>query len=385
MNIFNSDRTIHKIILNHFTNYEKAINYFVVFHFYGFVFSCGEKARNLEPQSNSMPVSQPNARYGDSSLLVDETIIDDYEVRKGIIHFKDLSTYNELMKNNQLFLSDLKRKKVDFVSFRDKAVEAIQKAEAANNIEERIKIISENEILIYQRGNAVYETMPGFIAHLINPDGFVVIGKVYYRHTPDFQYIIFGNNDKWLEDAKNGKFDGKHILRFNLHSSSKNGRLSVWGCTWLGGVTNNSTGLRRVEANLWVEAHHHYTNQGDPATGQQIWQIDLWVTSVGYSMYRTRLSSNWWYRYPTSHTLRAHWNVKASLDEILKVDQQRDLVANNCSNCSSNSSHLYIVENHISNPPAIITRSIYALPNFLATTSEVSAGAKPTDCWGNNN
>jgi hypothetical protein len=172
-----------------------------------------------------------------SANAVDESIKGDFELKDGVLHFKNVASFIKL-KDSFIDLQMSERaefaKKQGFQSRLSVTFEALEKVRNSKSKEEYENLIASNiDFIAYDEKSqlAVSRISDDCSASILNKDGLVYIGKILYKFTDGAEYIVFDGNKNRLASLKNGRIgESLEVASISTRQSNKNAKIcSYWG------------------------------------------------------------------------------------------------------------------------------------------------------------
>jgi hypothetical protein len=168
---------------------------------------------------NLAPANTP-AKF-DNSILSDPTIMSDYVVRDGAVHFRDVESYRKVAPNLPEFALKLKKDYPQFESLESLNIKALKSLENAKSMEEIDKKIEANSKYLLKDGSQGKTRTDGVITSILNGDGIYYVGKVLYFYKNNKNFIIKNGDMAEIEKINKGVLSSKNISTFDYLSSSK--------------------------------------------------------------------------------------------------------------------------------------------------------------------
>lgn len=172
--------------------------------FLAFIFSC------QKPTSDGMVAPSEISRAEYNKNLVDESIAGLYEVRDGILHFKDTKAFDRVFtemkdldgKQRSTFWQD-----VQFKSYADQFADLREGLSNAKSKSEYDQLMAQNKDIVSVEGDGQIRPKSGdkLINHLINRQELVYIGKILYQFGKDNQKIAYDGNIATIKQQQNSK------------------------------------------------------------------------------------------------------------------------------------------------------------------------------------
>ena len=244
---------------------------------------------------------------------VDESIKGDFELKEGVLHFKNVASFIKLRD------SFINLKMSDRAEFADKqgfesrlslTFKALEKVRNAKSKEEYDNLIVSNiDFIAYDKESelAVSRISDDCAASILNKDGLVYIGKILYKFADGAEYIVFDGDKSKLMGIKNGRIaESLEIAVIDTKKSNKNARI----CTYLGVIgwstnPNNIDKSGKVEYKVdgttfyydpngssylpWIVQGHGYVKGS--AMCPSVWggRTDYWTWNWLYVSYKLQL------------------------------------------------------------------------------------------------
>jgi hypothetical protein len=206
---------------------------------------------------------------------VDESIKGDFELKEGVLHFKNVASF---MKLRDSFVNLHMPERAEFaekqgfesrlsVTFGvlEKLRTQKSKVEFENLIESNADFVVFDEV----SQTATSRISDDCLASIINKDGFVYIGKILYKFTDGTEYIVFDGDKSKLNGIKNGRIGESlevSVMKTKNSQLYKNTRIcNYWGV--LGSSTNSNYTDRTGKVEYQVDGlSYFYEPNGNPAT-----------------------------------------------------------------------------------------------------------------------
>lgn len=260
-----------------------------------YITSC-QKPEDLKNEIT--PTVQNRAEYDKN--LVDESISGLYDVRQGILHFKNLESFQktwDAIQSATIEERSLFWEKDNFQSYAKQYSEVVQKLSAATNKSDYDSIYAENQDIVKTGENGRLKPQAGdfFINHFINRQGLVYIGKMLYSFGENQQKIAFDGSLTTIKGNQNSK---QLMLLNNTVSSVNNAKLA--SCTYFNtSVTQN--GDRKATAS--TQTNTVVLAAGFNHLGQPLHTIRWTIRVLGYPEKKNVWGN--WVNYSTANTLKA--------------------------------------------------------------------------------
>lgn len=168
--------------------------------------SCKTDLDEVKAVSNETPIDR---RKYDVNL-VDESIVGNFKIVDGILHFKDFETFRKV--RDGLDKISMKER-IAFAGIKglnsrlSKTQNVLEKIANAKSLEEKESLIKANsEIIIKDNyGIAMSKISDDCTSALVTTEGMVYIGKILYMFTPNIEYIVYDGDRNKLIGVKNGR------------------------------------------------------------------------------------------------------------------------------------------------------------------------------------
>ncbi|RRB06312.1 hypothetical protein [Larkinella rosea] len=253
----------------------------------------------VKQPENQVSIKAKGDRIGikQSDQLKDLTVKGDYEVRNGILHFKDVNSYHstedylEKLSTEQRVIFS---RQIGFTSLLDVDNRANALFEQAKNQDEFVKLLRDYQDL-YQLENEMVK--PNFNlqhASVLNRQGMVYIGKVLYRFTKDEEIIVFdGDINKALQANTN-----KYVKKVSLSGNSNPNGRPMASCSRFYHENASSDRKGTCETTFKWELE---LLEGTGYSPGDVWYVQQVIYTVGLPYKKNWLGS--WVRYSTGNTL----------------------------------------------------------------------------------
>jgi hypothetical protein len=229
--------------------------------------SCKNDLEQLQQEntiSDNYQAFENERRQKFATNAVDESIKGDFELREGILHFKNVATYIKLrdsfidknMSERAAFAE-----KNGFESRLSVTFKALEKIRNTKSKEEYKSLIAQNiDFVAYDEVTqlAVSRIGDDCAASILNKDGLVYMGKVLYKFANGKEYIIFDGDMNKLSSLKNSRVgESLEVAEISTNQSNKNAKIcSYWGV--IGWSTNPNYGDRSGKMEYKVDGLIYY-------------------------------------------------------------------------------------------------------------------------------
>jgi hypothetical protein len=182
--------------------------------------SCSKDEEGL---SSNQKNDFENERLKYARNAIDESIKNDFELRAGILHFKNQESY--LKVKNSFVKSNMDERikfaeKLGFeslLSVTQKAIDDINDSKTKEEFE--LLSVKYQDFVNNDNGIISSKVTDGYEAALTNKEGIVFIGKMIYKFTPNLEYIIFDGDKTKLNFVKSGRTsESAEVYIFNKQS-----------------------------------------------------------------------------------------------------------------------------------------------------------------------
>lgn len=246
----------------------------------------------------------------DSELNNDKTVSGDYQVRDGMLYFKNAKTFVQLeQKLNKL--SPEKRieftRLLGFTSVADTKATADQQLEAAQTKEQFQQIVTKYQDILQLKGDHIEGNYKEGQAYLINRKGMVSIGGAIHVFTKEAQVITGSRIEEAEQAIKNPKASTLKAVGFQTLGGSPNAKLSA-SCSSID-RTAESTGNRRAQIRTYIDVEY-FCLSGDCQSGQATYQVQQYAYTVGTPTKKNFFGS--WVNYSTGNTLSTRYTLSFS-------------------------------------------------------------------------
>lgn len=260
-----------------------------------FLSSC---QKNNELSHNISPQEYNRAEY--SKNLVDDSINGEFEVKEGILHFRNIEAFQEVW-NKYMSSNSEERKSFwgngNFSSYASQYEFVIKQLAEATDKVNYDALCSENKHLIKvtEEGNIIPLLGDSFINNFINSEGLLYIGKMIYRFDNKQQKIAFDGKKTSLQNMQ----ESKELAIFQQNSANiPNAKMA--SCTYFN--TSKEEGGNR-KATVSTETTSFSFPTGFNHLGQQVYTLK-WAIRVKGVPQKKNVWGNW-VNYSTNQTLKA--------------------------------------------------------------------------------
>lgn len=260
------------------------------------VFSC------QKPVSDGVVAPSGFDRAEYNKNLVDESIAGLYEVRDGVLHFKDSKTFDKVFdqmkaldgKQRQAFWKD-----VQFKSYADLFLDLRESLSNAESKSEYDQLMVQNKDIVSVEGDEQVRPRAGdkLMNHFINRQELVYIGKILYQFGKENQKIAYDGNIVTIKQQQNSK--SLQIFDTQL-KSPKNART----CSRFD-TQREEGGDRRARA--YTSVAINWVPQGS-FNGEEYFTLKWNIRVTGYPEKKNVWGN--WVNYRTDNWLRANINFE---------------------------------------------------------------------------
>jgi len=232
-------------------------------------------------------------------ILVDNSISESFEVREGVLHFKDLKAFEAtwdkvraLKENERVVFFEkygIKTYANEYQSVLRKLADAESKTDYDNILANNVDVVKVDE-----SGTSLPTITNSFINHFINRKGLVYIGKILYQFGQKHQKIAFDGKLSTINETQNSQ----QLLILNNHSSVSNARIG--SCTYFQ-TSKTEGGNRRATASTITNSV--ILADGTNVFGQPVYKLKWTIRVLGYPEKKNVWGN--WVNYSTVNTLKA--------------------------------------------------------------------------------
>lgn len=233
--------------------------------------SCQKPALDGSPSEGSARQELQNP-FVISEELEDKSVINNVEVREGILHFKNAIIFNNIREQLSVAKNEEAKAKIlnapGFEPLSKAFYNALSDSTKTAKIDE---LIASNADILEKKNGHVQRKGALAFEDVINRVGLVFIGKTLYRFTGDKEIIVSdGDTKKAILADQPGYKDATvkvfQTLISSLSTSSPNGRPSTVCSSGMSGVRWNSDGKRAIDYLVQFQQYTTLTSGtvGDP-------------------------------------------------------------------------------------------------------------------------
>jgi hypothetical protein len=221
---------------------------------------------SIKPKDFQVLENERKQKYAVNA--VDESIKGDFELRNGVLHFKNFETFKKV-RDSFINLHMPERaafaEKQGFesrISVTYDVLEQLRETKSKEDYDNLIK--SYSDIIAFDEisQSVISRISDDCIASILNKDGLVFIGKILYKFTDGLEFIVFDGDKSRLSNIKNARVGESlemSIINTKTVQSNKNARI----CTYMGGyeiATNSTNRWGKIEYKVDAPVYYYEPN-----------------------------------------------------------------------------------------------------------------------------
>lgn len=187
--------------------------------------ACFTSCQKTDLEAPAKPSGSEFDRAEYNKNIVDESISGSYSIKNGVMHFRDLKSFDETVAKFKAFSDAQKSLFINdagFSSYSNEFAKILAKLDNAKDKAEYDKIVSQNQNILEIDWDGVPRPKIGdqLMNDFINREGLVYIGKVLYMFGKTEQRIAFDGEVSTLKNEG----ESKQLMILKFRTSVKNAR-----------------------------------------------------------------------------------------------------------------------------------------------------------------
>lgn len=278
--------------------------------------SCHDPNRDVLNSSRSARVAA-NQQPADRKPNVDESVKGDYEVRAGMLYFKDVETYLSLEDKVSKMQTDEQiafAQKIGFTSALKRYSEILVNLDKIRDKQQYDKALTDNKTILSIQNGEIRPLFNPVHAALTNQENMVSIGKVIHCFMADATVMVIdGDIIKARQATKSLTSIDESVVVFKNNNKSSAGGRRAASCSRFDQTRENSDGNRQVRVTSGLGTDY-FLKSTPPGSGNYYY-IQVYSLIEG-TAFKKNIWGNW-VPYSTGNTMYASYSVDISWFSLL--------------------------------------------------------------------